>query len=294
MPFPGLITHDRDTDIHSLVASVQKLLYPGCYLLFCFFPHFVLLMAVKSKFKGDSHFPKLRFFFLAGFFSLLRSVFHFELGENSGSRALQLKTECLLTTLPPQGWPACMIPFSPLQLLNSYQGVVWASSGPRWRSVGGVHGAGGEKLGYIVWVGHGNRRSQRNRTSFVLLCKWPGFSHYLSTSARHQTIWSPGKLKLGSPLLPFFDHILSQEWTWGGSPEHGEMCTQQKHNDHRGRTGSVFSSVPQIQRSPFPEPCQHFLLKGWAPPKSLCQSPAGPAGGSSPRESQGSPQHVYS
>lgn len=177
-----------------------------------------------------------------------------------------------------------MIPFSPLQLLNSYQGVVWASSGPRWRSVGGVHGAGGEKLGYIVWVGHGNRRSQRNRTSFVLLCKWPGFSHYLSTSARHQTIWSPGKLKLGSPLLPFFDHILSQEWTWGGSPEHGEMCTQQKHNDHRGRTGSVFSSVPQIQRSPFPDPCQHFLLKGWAPPKSLCKSPAGPAGGSSPRK----------
>lgn len=49
--FLGLVAHDLDTDIHSCLASVQILLYPGCCCLF-FFP-FVVLIAVKPEFKGD-------------------------------------------------------------------------------------------------------------------------------------------------------------------------------------------------------------------------------------------------
>lgn len=84
------------------------------------------------------------------------------------------------------------------------------------------------------------------------------------TWAQHQTIWSPGKVQLGPPLSPPFDHIVGQEWS-GEGVQSREMCAQQKHNNHRNRTGSVFLSVPQIQRSTFPNPCQHSFLKGWAP-----------------------------
>lgn len=48
---PRAVAHGLDADIHSCLASVQILLYPGCCCLF-FFP-FVLLIAVKPEFKGD-------------------------------------------------------------------------------------------------------------------------------------------------------------------------------------------------------------------------------------------------
>lgn len=255
-------------------------------MLLPFFPPFVWLIVVKSKFKGVSYFPKLRF--LASFFSFLRSIFHVKWGENSGKQNLVAENRTSADRFTPQGWPACtQLPFSPLQLLNSCQRGLSpppAHAGGLWEVVRRLEGRS-----WGILFRSAMATTAVKGTGLVLCCsKWPGFSCYLATSAQHQTIWSPGKLKLGPPLPPFFDHIVGQEWTWGGSPEHGGMCTHQKHNDHRGRTGSVFSSVPQIQRSAFPDPCQHWSLKGWAPPKSLCRWPAGPAGGSS-QESQGRP-----
>lgn len=111
MPFPGLITHDRDTDIHSLVASVQKLLYPGCYLLFCFFPHFVLLMAVKSKFKGDSHFPKLRFFFFSRFLFLIKICFPLWIGWKLRKQSLAAKNRVSANHFTPSGLACLYDPF---------------------------------------------------------------------------------------------------------------------------------------------------------------------------------------
>lgn len=57
---PGLRLSLSTLTSFSSRASVQILLCPGCCCFFVF--PFVLLVVVKPKFKGDSHFLKLGFY----------------------------------------------------------------------------------------------------------------------------------------------------------------------------------------------------------------------------------------